>query len=76
MINKVPLRNIVNIGAPSNIVSIKLVRKLNLQPDIANKQVFSTAGLVSTTFFRYLYCIAFKIWDFTNYSTGNNTGKY
>ena len=47
MVNKVAVRAIVDLGAPGNIISTKLVKKLGLLPDIAHKQVFGTAGPAS-----------------------------
>ena len=46
-VNKVAKRAIVDLGAPGNIISTKLVKKLGLLLDIAHKEVFGTAGPAS-----------------------------
>ncbi|KAJ9072569.1 hypothetical protein DSO57_1026144 [Entomophthora muscae] len=43
------MQAIINTGAPINIVSSKLVRKMGLAPDIDHKKQYSTALLDCTT---------------------------
>ncbi|KAJ9089530.1 DNA damage-inducible protein 1 [Entomophthora muscae] len=48
-VNKLKVRAIINTGAPINIVSSKLVRRMGLTPDIGHKKQYGTAGLGCTT---------------------------
>ena len=48
-LNKVKIYTIIDSGAPGNIVSTRLMKKLQLAPDIAHNQSFGTAGLAYTT---------------------------
>ena len=48
-VNKVKVRAIIDSGAPINIVSTRLVKKLGLAPDVAHCQTYGTAGPETTT---------------------------
>ncbi|KAJ9064391.1 DNA damage-inducible protein 1 [Entomophthora muscae] len=48
-VNKLKVQAIIDIGAPINIVSSKLVQKMGLAPDIDHKKSYGTAGLNCTT---------------------------
>ncbi|KAJ9077266.1 DNA damage-inducible protein 1 [Entomophthora muscae] len=48
-VNKLKMQAIIDTGAPINIVSSKLVRKMGLAPDIDHKKQYSTAVLDCTT---------------------------
>ena len=43
-VNKIKVQAIVDSGAPCNIISSKLVKKLGLQPDLDYDQEYGTAG--------------------------------
>ena len=45
---KVPVRAILDTGAPGNIVLSKFVKKLGLQPDLIHEEIYGTAGPHST----------------------------
>ena len=47
-VNKVPVRAILDTGAPGNIVLSKFVKKLGLQPDLIHEEIHGTAGPHST----------------------------
>ena len=44
LVNNQSVRAIVDLSAPMNIISTKLVKRLNLPPDIAHKKEYGTAG--------------------------------
>ncbi|KAJ9072009.1 hypothetical protein DSO57_1031622 [Entomophthora muscae] len=48
-VNKLKVQDIINTGAPINIVSSKLVQCMSLAPDIDHKKQYGTAGLDCTT---------------------------
>ena len=48
MVHKVKVRAIIDSGAPGNIVSSRLVKKLKLAPDLDYQEVFGTAGPLTT----------------------------
>ncbi|KAJ9073394.1 DNA damage-inducible protein 1 [Entomophthora muscae] len=48
-VNKLKVRAIIDTGAPINIVSSNLVRKIGLAPDIDHKKQYGIAGLDFTT---------------------------
>ncbi|KAJ9082710.1 DNA damage-inducible protein 1 [Entomophthora muscae] len=47
-VNKLKVQAIINTGAPTNIVSSKLVWQMGLAPDIDHKKLYGTAGLACT----------------------------
>ncbi|KAJ9077735.1 Ankyrin repeat and SOCS box protein 3 [Entomophthora muscae] len=48
VVHKVKVRAIIDSGAPGNIVSSKLMKKLKLAPDLDYQEVFGTADLLTT----------------------------
>ncbi|KAJ9051730.1 DNA damage-inducible protein 1 [Entomophthora muscae] len=48
-VNKIKVRAIIDTGAPINIVSTHLVKRLGLAPDIDHWKQYGTAGLTVTT---------------------------
>ena len=48
-VNKIQVKAIFDSGAPFNIVSTKLVKRLGIAPDIDHKQEYGTAGSHTTT---------------------------
>ena len=48
VVNKVKVRAIIDSGAPNNIVSSRLVKRLKLAPDLDYQEEFGTAGPATT----------------------------
>ncbi|KAJ9086953.1 DNA damage-inducible protein 1 [Entomophthora muscae] len=48
MVHKVKVQAIIDSGAPGNIISSQLVKKLKLAPDLDYQEVFGTAGPLTT----------------------------
>ncbi|KAJ9089117.1 DNA damage-inducible protein 1 [Entomophthora muscae] len=48
-VNKIKVQAIIDTGAPINIVSTQLVKRLGLAPDIDHQKQYGTAGLKVTT---------------------------
>ncbi|KAJ9082554.1 hypothetical protein DSO57_1003326 [Entomophthora muscae] len=48
-VNKIKVQAIIDTGAPINIVSTCLVKRLGLAPDIDHRKQYGTAGLTTTT---------------------------
>ncbi|KAJ9066139.1 DNA damage-inducible protein 1 [Entomophthora muscae] len=48
-VNKIKVQAIIDTGAPINIVSTRLVKRLGLAPDIGHWKQYGTAGLTVTT---------------------------
>ena len=44
VVHKLQVRAILDLGAPGNIVSTRLVKKLNLAPDLDYEEEFGTTG--------------------------------
>ena len=42
--NKIPVRAILDTGTPGNIVLLRFVKKLGLQPDLIPEETYRTAG--------------------------------
>ena len=49
LVNNQSVRAIVDLGAPMNIISTKLVKRLGVPPDIEHKKKYGTAGPRNTT---------------------------
>ena len=49
LVNNQSVRAIVDLGAPMNIISTKLVKRLGVPPDIEHKKEYGTAGPHNTT---------------------------
>ncbi|KAJ9064072.1 DNA damage-inducible protein 1 [Entomophthora muscae] len=48
-VNKIKVQAIIDTGAPINIVSMCLIKRLGLAPDIDHRKQYDTAGLTVTT---------------------------
>ena len=43
-VNKLPVRAVLDTGAPGNILSSKFVKRLGIQPDLVHEEVYGTVG--------------------------------